>query len=217
MSDTTIPAKPAPKTGKPTPKPAGTKSAAEKNAELKEKLQTAGKKAEKVKVERHERQVKGAHLLPKLLEAAKAAGCVTDEKSGFIKITGVAKSRAVYLARKGGRCDVSGFELAGQAGVIQISEEQAKAKHLGKVRGMIDFENAADDVVEAAFSAALVKLAEATPEAEKPAKAPKAKKAAAEAPAEGAEAAPAQADGQAMEAATTTSETSALVSETPAA
>lgn len=173
----------------------------EKNTEttetMKEKLQAAGKKAEKDSAQRRATAVKGSHLLPALREAAEKASLKIEEKSGFLKITGAAKGRTVYVARKGGRVDLSGFTVD-QPAVRQVSEDEAKEKHLGKVRGQLDFQNATDEAIMKAYGAALVVLGEATPEApkaEKPAKEPKAPKAAksksekapaqAEAPAEG--------------------------------
>jgi len=50
----------------------------------------------------------------------------------------------------------SGFNLD-LPGIKQISETEAKEKHLGKVRGQIDFSQA-DEVVLETFSAALKKL-----------------------------------------------------------
>lgn len=130
-------------------------------------LEAAGKKAEEQKAARRERVVKGAHLLGALKETAEKAGLKIEEKSGFLKISGVAKGRNVYVARKGGRVDLSGFTIEASA-VKQISEQEARDKHLGKVRGMLDFDQD-DKTVLKAFSAALEKLTEepAAPVAEK--------------------------------------------------
>lgn len=158
------------------------------NAEMAEKLQNASEKAEKQKTERRERVVKGSHLLPKLKEMAAALGPdATKENSGFLKVNAGVKSKNVLIAKKGGRVDLSGFSIENPA-VKQLTETEAREKHLGKVRGQIDF-NKTDDEVIAAFAAALAELAVAPPPP--PPKAPKADPAPAPAP-EAAPAAPAE-------------------------
>lgn len=139
------------------------------NPEMAEKLVAAGEKAEAEKTTRRERVVKGSHLLPQLLEQAKAAGLNMEDMSGFTKLTGADKKRRVLVAKKGGRVDLSGFTVEAAA-IKQISETEAREKHLGKVRGQLDF-NKSDEEVMAAFGTALAALgtpapaAEATPEA----------------------------------------------------
>jgi hypothetical protein len=123
-----------------------------------EKLKKAGKKAEQQKAARRERTVKGSHLLPQLLSEDRIKGLSTEDKSGFTKILGKQKGRAIYVAKKGGRVDLSGFTVESPA-VAQISEEDARQKHLGKVRGQLDF-NQADDAVLSAYDAALEILAQ---------------------------------------------------------
>jgi hypothetical protein len=126
-------------------------------AEMAEKLAAAGEKAEAQKNTRRERVVKGSHLLPALTEQAKAAGLTIEDKSGFLKVNGGVKGKNVYIAKKGGRVDLSGFTVEAAA-VKQISEQDAREKHLGKVRGQLDF-NKSDDEVLSAFSSALTALA----------------------------------------------------------
>lgn len=124
--------------------------------EMEQKLKAAGEKAEAQKTQRRERVVKGSHLLAPLTEAAKTAGLTLEDKSGFLKVTGTAKGRTVYIAKKGGRVDLSGFTVEAAA-VKQISETEAREKHLGKVRGQLDFDKT-DEEVLTAFSAALTNL-----------------------------------------------------------
>lgn len=124
--------------------------------EMASKLKAAGKKAETQKAQRRERQVKGSHLLGALTDKAKASGLTVEDKSGFLKITGATKGRTVYVAKKGGRVDLSGFTVEAPA-VKQISEADAREKHLGKVRGQLDF-NASDADVLSAYDAALSQL-----------------------------------------------------------
>lgn len=145
------------------------------NTELAESLVAAGQIVEKQVKVRREREVKGSHLLDPMLSLVKSRSFTVVEKSGFHKITGKAKGRAVYLAVKGGRVDLNGFSLAADA-VTQISEEDAKAKHLGKVRGTIDFTKDDASVTEA-FTAGLDELDKEIAVEAKPAKEPKAPKA----------------------------------------
>lgn len=144
-------------------------------AELAQKLTEAGKKAEVQKAARRERAVKGSHLLESLLTKAREGGYTVEDMSGFYKVVGSTKSRRVLIAKKGGRVDLSGFDLAAP-GVTQISEVEARAKHLGKVRGQLNF-NKTDGEVLSAYAQALVQLNVAVPKAEKSAPKPKAPKA----------------------------------------
>lgn len=138
-----------------------------------EKLQNAAAKAETQKKERTERTKKGAHLLTAMLDLVKAEGLETVEKTAFLQVRAPGtKGRVLYIDRKGGRVDLSGFSLE-HAAITQISAEDAKAKHLGKVRGMVNFESADSDVM-AAFTAALTELKSAPPA--DPPKPPKAEK-----------------------------------------
>jgi hypothetical protein len=125
--------------------------------EMTDVLKEAAKKAERQSAQRREKIVKGSHLTDGLLAKARESGLDLVEKSGFIKITGKSKGRAVYVAKKGGRADFSGFSLAGTA-VLQVSEDEAKARHLGKVRGQLNFECSDEQVLEA-YNEALVQLA----------------------------------------------------------
>ncbi len=145
----------------------------ESDTDMAQRLANAGQKAEAATEARRERTVKGSHLTEKMLGLA--TGKTVEDKSGFHKITGKGKGRSVYLAKKGGRVDASGFTVTNVA-VVQISEEVAKDKHLGRVRGQIDFEKS-DDEVLAAFSALVAELDVETPESEKPVKAPRPPKA----------------------------------------
>lgn len=122
--------------------------------EFAKKLVAAGKKVEKQKKERRANSVKGSHLVDEMLFATQ--GYTLDKKSTFYKITGTQKGKAVYLLIKGGRVDLSGFTLEDNS-VIQITEEEAKKRHLGRVRGQIDFSHP-DDVVMETFKKVLGEL-----------------------------------------------------------
>lgn len=130
----------------------------ETTTEMAEKLVAAGKQAEEAKAARRERTVKGSHLLEALIQRATTAGFVITDKSGFIKISGSTKGRKVYVARKGGRVDGSGFAVE-HAALLPVSEEEAREKHIGKVRCQIDFDQ--DDAsVLSAYDALLAALNE---------------------------------------------------------
>lgn len=79
-------------------------------------------------------------LVPRMLELAKDSNNVSaiEEVGGCHKITGRNKERRVYIHKRGLRVDISGFEPSGD-GIIQISADEAKRAHLGKVRGQVDF------------------------------------------------------------------------------
>ena len=142
-----------------------------------EKLAAAGQKAEEQKNERRSRAVKGSHLTEAITTALRGSGLTEVEKTGFFQYAGPAKGRKIYVAKKGGRVDLSGFSVPDAAAVTQISEEEAKTKHLGKVRGQVNFEST-DELVLEAIQAAISLLNEPTPEA--PAKAAKKKEPATE-------------------------------------
>lgn len=130
------------------------------NDTLRERLEAAGKKVVEQKAARRERTVKGSHLNQKFIELATAQGLTVDEMSGFVKLTGPDKRKRLLIAKKGGRVDLSGFTVELDA-VRQISETEAREKHLGKVRGQLDFEKT-DDEVLAAFTAALTVVGQKT-------------------------------------------------------
>jgi len=126
----------------------------EQNAEFSKRLVAAGKKVERQRKERRQRQVKGSHLLDDMLAAAK--DLTVDEKSSFYKITGSVKGKTVYIAIKGGRVDLSGFCIEHEA-VISLTEEEARRRHLGKVRGQLNFDKG-DALAMEAYRCALVVL-----------------------------------------------------------
>lgn len=140
--------------------------------ELGEKLDAANKKAEDQKAAARAKVVKGAHLLNALLDEKTLDGLTVEENKSFKKITGIAKGKAVYVAKKGGRVDLSGFTLDSPA-VTKLTEEEARDKNIGRVRGQFNF-GASDDEVLAAYAEALAELRIPTPEPEPKVKAPKA-------------------------------------------
>lgn len=79
-------------------------------------------------------------LIPRMLEIARESNTVSsvEEVGGCHKITGRNRDRRLYVHKRGLRVDISGFEPSGE-GIIQISADEAKRAHLGKVRGQVDF------------------------------------------------------------------------------
>lgn len=130
-------------------------------ATMAETLAKAGAKAEEARAAKRARAIRGSHLLDKLLEEARGRGLTILERNGFHLVSGKAKGRKVYVSRRGGRVDLSGFGLKHEA-VREVTEEEARAQHLGKVRGMLDFEKPDATVLEA-YSQALDQLDEAPP------------------------------------------------------
>ena len=148
------------------------------DASMAEKLAAATEKVKKQKAERTAKVVKGAHLNDAFNAAVTAVGSLKrEEKTSFAKVTSDVKSKAIYVALKSGRVDLSSFTVTSDA-VVQIDEKTAREKHLSKVRSQLNFELAStpegDAALLAAFNQALVELSVPLPEAPKPEKAPKA-------------------------------------------
>lgn len=138
-----------------------------KMSDLQKKLEEANKKAETQKAERRARSIKGSHLTEQFVELASKAGCDIRQNTGFHVIVGKAgKSLRIYVAKRGGIVDLLGFSVEDPA-VIQISREDAKKKHMGRVFGRMDL-GRTDAEVLGAYRKALVVLN--TPLPEKPAK-----------------------------------------------
>lgn len=126
-----------------------------KREELKKKLIESSKKIEKMQSER-KGSSKQSQLNTRLLDIARKMELAVDEKSGFYKITGKKKGRALYVGKSGGRIDVNGFRFEDPT-VEQISEEEARAKHLGKVTGHFNF-SVGEDAITESFKKALENL-----------------------------------------------------------
>lgn len=146
----------------------GTETVTTEGKEMATKLKAAGKKAEAQKAERRARTVKGSHLLEALETKAKSAGMNIEPQSGFLKVSAPnVKGRQIYIAKKGGKVNLAGFTVADKA-IIQLTEEEARQKHLGKVRGTLDF-NQTDEAVLHAYDKALKELSVAPAAAKAPA------------------------------------------------
>lgn len=128
------------------------------------KLKAAGKKAEAQKAERRARTVKGSHLLETLEARARAAGLNVETQSGYLKVTGPTKGLRIYIAKKGGKVFLNGFSVTAPA-ILPISEEDAKQRHMGRVKAELDF-NQPDDAVLASYDVAVAQVAAPPPATE---------------------------------------------------
>ena len=136
-----------------------------------EKLAEANKKAENQKAERRARTVKGSHLTQTFVNLATEAGADIRENTGFYVIVGKSgKSQRIYVAKRGGIVDLLGFTVT-DAAVRQISKEEAKAKHMGRVQGRLNLE-LSDSEILSAFKAALRVITTPAAPAEKKTKRP---------------------------------------------
>lgn len=121
------------------------------------RLEKANGLVEESTKERRAKRVVGSHLVESMLSVAKSMPSLMFSETGeFHKIVGPTKGKVVYLSRKGGRVDLSGFCVDHEA-IIPISEEQARARHIGKVRGQFDFERS-DEAILAAWRKVLEEI-----------------------------------------------------------
>lgn len=117
------------------------------------KLEQVGEGIEEIVITKRASRVSGSHLLNQMIDAAKDMKLIVEDKSGWYVISGNKKGVACILSQKGGKAHLRGFSIE-EAGVKQVTEEEAKARHIGKVRGEIDFDRE-DAVVLAAWQKAL--------------------------------------------------------------
>lgn len=106
--------------------------------------------------ERRTERTKAGALLDQMLDAVHALQLAVEEKAGFHKIVRSRGTRRIYLAKKGGRADLSGFSIEHPA-VAQLTREQARERHLGQVRGQVDFSRSAEEIMDA-WARALAEL-----------------------------------------------------------
>jgi hypothetical protein len=72
-----------------------------------------------------------------VLDGLRAAGLTVETKTTWHKVTGADKKRRVYVQVKGPQVHLSGFTVTGDYVVEQLTEEKAKERHLGGVRGIV--------------------------------------------------------------------------------
>jgi hypothetical protein len=87
---------------------------------------------------------------------AKELGFDVEEMAVFYKIRGKRNDRAIYVSRRGGRVDLSGFTVPNPA-FHEVSAEEAKRRHLGRVKARLSL-SLPDDVVIDAYKNALEEL-----------------------------------------------------------
>ena len=124
--------------------------------DLEKRLKAAARLVERDRKEKRSRSVRGSHLVEDMADMARSRGLTVDPGKSFYKITGSKKKVTVYLHVKGGRVDLNGF-CVDHPGIVPMTQEEARAKHLGRVRGQIDF-NVGDVQAMDAFSAAIGEL-----------------------------------------------------------
>ena len=125
------------------------------NMSLKEKLAESAKKVEEQKQERRKKTVKGSHLVEQFIALARETNLTIAEDTGFYTITGRSgKTHRIRVAKRGGTVDLMAFSVEGPA-VRQVSREEAKEKHFGKVCTRFVLDNP-DELVLADFRKALV-------------------------------------------------------------
>ena len=111
--------------------------------EFKKRLVKADKLLLKMKQQKRFARIKGANLLERMLREAKHLE-ITDQIN-FYKISNTKNKKAIYVARRGGRVDISGFDLSHPL-VVPMSREEAKRRKLGRVCGQLNFkDNSATD------------------------------------------------------------------------
>jgi hypothetical protein len=108
----------------------------------------ADDQAKQMMVEIREQKVTGSKLVDRLLDVASTKRLIVEDKAGFHKIRGNKKGVCVYLLKKGGRADLSGFCVEHPA-VVPMSAEEARERHLGRVRGQVNFSCNDERVVDA--------------------------------------------------------------------
>lgn len=81
-------------------------------------------------------------LVEEMLALAKGSNAVNavEEGGSNYKITGLDKSKRIYLFKTQLRVDLSGYSIV-HPGVRVISDDEARDMHLGKVRGQFLFDN----------------------------------------------------------------------------
>lgn len=131
-----------------------------REVKMAQRLPEAVKKAQANVREARDQKVQGSHLLEQMLAEARRRNFSVIDQTGFTKITGDWKGRAVYVAIKGGKANVAGFAVDHPA-ISPLSEDEARARHLGSVRGQFDFSRP-DPEVLVAFALALDGLTKAS-------------------------------------------------------
>lgn len=127
-----------------------------KDEYFQEKLKEAEKKWEKQNLDRRIKNVRGFHLLEKMIGMADNKTYTVDKKSVYYKITGASKDKKLYVSINGGRVDLNGFSIEEKA-IREIGIDVAKKKHLGRTKAQLDF-SCNDEEIMIAYKKALEEL-----------------------------------------------------------
>lgn len=107
------------------------------------KLTNANEAVEEIVREKRSKRVSGSHLYDDMMNMVNSSKTLfINDKTGYHQIMSNASKKAktsVYLAKKGGKAYLTNFCID-DVGVKPMSEAEAREKHLGRVRGQIDFE-----------------------------------------------------------------------------
>jgi hypothetical protein len=87
----------------------------------------------------------------RLLKMAKDGGLKVEEKSAWFKLTGNDKKARIYVARKGPQVHFT-FPVKNTE---QVSEAEAKKRHIGSVRSILWLDRQKSDVLKDIFAEAL--------------------------------------------------------------
>ena len=93
----------------------------------------------------------------RVLGMLRSAGLRVEKKTSWTKATGGRKGTAVYVANKGPQVHLSGFTVKGHL-VEQVSESEAKRRHIGKVRGIFHLDRNDSAAIAAAMRAAIAEV-----------------------------------------------------------
>jgi len=92
-----------------------------------------------------------------LLGMCRKAGLKVEAKTSWTKATGEKKGVAVYVAKRGPQVHLSGFSIKSPH-VEQVSEAEAKRRHIGKVRGIVYLDRQTSDVLGTVFKSIIIEL-----------------------------------------------------------
>lgn len=119
--------------------------------EMKDRLQKAITNYEEQKRQNNFKRIKGYHLIEQMPNIARSLGFDVAEMSVYYKITGNNKN-VIYISRKGNKVDLSGFIIDDPA-FKQINEDDAKKRHMGRVKARLSLDLPDKTIIEAYFKA----------------------------------------------------------------
>lgn len=84
-----------------------------------------------------------------IMAVVKELGLETKNQAAFVKVQGGTKIVYISKSQNVGRVDISGFSPAHHPAIVQITDEQARERKLGKVRAQVDFTRPEEEVIGA--------------------------------------------------------------------